>query len=127
MPTRPPMACSRPGCSGVVRAGVCSQCGPLRKRTSTAHDERRGSSSRRGYDSRWERVRAMHLASEPLCRMCLAQGRVTPAVLVDHIVPIRDGGAVLDDDNLQSLCRACHDQKSKEDIRRRGEILRAMR
>lgn len=119
MPERAPSACRRPGCSGVVRDGVCSHCGPLRKRTSAAHDERRGSSRARGYDARWERLRRMHLAGEPLCRMCLAQGRVTPAVLVDHIVPVRDGGAVLDDDNLQSLCRVCHDAKTAEDVRRR--------
>ena len=36
------------------------------------------------------------------------------------IVPIRDGGARLDDDNLQSLCRACHDKKSAQDVARRA-------
>lgn len=62
----------------------------------------------------------MHLASEPLCRMCSQAGRVTSAVLVDHIQPINDGGAVLDDGNLQSLCRRCHDVKTAEDVRKRG-------
>jgi 5-methylcytosine-specific restriction protein A len=51
--------------------------------------------------------------------MCAARGRITAAVLVDHIKPIRDGGAILDDDNLQSLCRACHDAKTVEDVRKR--------
>ena len=41
-------------------------------------------------------------------------------MLVDHITPIRDGGAVLDGDNLQSLCRACHDAKTAEDVRKRA-------
>ena len=115
MPTKAPSACRRPGCAGLVRGGVCSVCGDLRRRTAAEHDERRGSSRERGYDARWERLRSMHLAGEPLCRMC---GR--PAVLVDHITPIRDGGAILDDDNLQSLCRACHDAKTAEDVRKRA-------
>jgi len=102
-----------------VRNGVCSVCGPLKRATAAEHDERRGSSRERGYDARWERVRRMHLASEPLCRMCQQAGRISAAVLVDHITPINDGGARLDDDNLQSLCRRCHDQKTADDVQRR--------
>jgi 5-methylcytosine-specific restriction protein A len=120
MPTKAPTTCNRRGCRGLVRAGVCSVCGPLKRATAAEHDERRGSSRERGYDARWERVRAMHLAAEPLCRMCQQAGRISAAVLVDHITPINDGGARLDDDNLQSLCRRCHDQKTADDVRKRG-------
>jgi 5-methylcytosine-specific restriction protein A len=91
----------------------------VRSQSAAEHEERRGTSAERGYDYRWQRLREAHLASEPLCRMCLQAGRITPAVLVDHIVPINDGGAVLDDDNLQSLCRSCHDKKTADDIRKR--------
>lgn len=62
----------------------------------------------------------MHLAAEPLCRMCAAEGRVTAATLVDHIVPIEDGGAVLADANLQSLCIPCHGIKTADDLARRA-------
>ncbi len=56
------------------------------------------------------------MAAEPLCKMC---GH--PADLVDHITPILDGGAVLDEENLQSLCRTCHTTKTQTDlVRRRG-------
>ena len=120
MPQRAPTACRRPGCRGLVRAGVCSVCGPLRRQSAAEHDERRGDATERGYDARWRRVRHLHLLAEPLCRMCREAGRVRPAVLVDHITPIRDGGARLDDDNLQSLCRQCHDEKPAEDARKRG-------
>ena len=61
---------------------------------------------------RWQRFRERHLLKEPLCRSCLKQGRVTAATEVDHIVRITDGGAPLDHDNLQSLCRAHHLSKS---------------
>lgn len=115
MPSKAPTACKRPGCRGLVRGGVCSVCGDLRRQTAAEHDERRGSSRARGYDAQWERVRVMALARDSgLCCLC---GR--PAVLVDHILPIRDGGERLDLDNLQSLCRRCHDAKTVEDVRKR--------
>ena len=88
------------------------------------HDERRGTAAERGYDARWVKVRLLHLSSEPLCRLCAAQGRVTAADLVDHILPIADGGAVLDEDNLQSLCRRCHDAKTAEDVAKRRKTAR---
>lgn len=115
MPQRAPTACRRPGCRGLVRGGVCSACGPLVRATRAEHDERRGSAAERGYDARWTRLRRMHLAAEPTCRMC---GKA--AALVDHITPILDGGAVLDEDNLQSLCVKCHAKKTQDDLRRRG-------
>jgi 5-methylcytosine-specific restriction endonuclease McrA len=47
--------------------------------------------------------------------MCLKEGRYTTATIVDHIVPIRQGGARLDINNLQSLCHSCHTIKSNEE------------
>ena len=50
-----------------------------------------------------------------MCEECLKAGRLTPAQMVDHIVPINKGGARLDIENLQSLCNACHARKSAKD------------
>jgi 5-methylcytosine-specific restriction endonuclease McrA len=33
-------------------------------------------------------------------------------VEVDHIIPLSRGGAVRDEDNIQSLCAECHRAKS---------------
>jgi len=99
----------------LVRAGVCSVCGVLRAQTAIEHDERRGSARERGYDYRWEKVRDWYRASHPLCEVC---GR--PMDHVDHIVPLRDGGERLDPDNLQSLCKPCHDKKTAEETRKRA-------
>ena len=72
-------------------------------------ERERGSASARGYDRAWQRVRAAHVAREPLCRFCAAVGRVTAVAEVDHIVPIRvDPGRRLDPTNLRSLCKTCH-------------------
>lgn len=72
------------------------------------------SSSARGYGAAWQRLRAQVLAGEPLCRVCAAVGRVTPARELDHIKPKADGGT---DElvNLQPLCTACHQAKTARD------------
>ena len=42
------------------------------------------------------------------------------ATMVDHIVPIADGGEKLDEDNLQSLCQDCHARKTADDLVKRA-------
>lgn len=59
----------------------------------------------------WLSLRSKHLRDEPLCRGCKKLDRVTAASMVDHILPIRDGGEQLDENNLQSLCESCHARK----------------
>jgi 5-methylcytosine-specific restriction protein A len=61
---------------------------------------------------RWQRVRKRQLAREPLCRACHAEGIITPAREVDHIVTVRDGGTAFDPANLQSLCSPHHSIKT---------------
>ena len=119
MPSRAPAACRRANCGGVVVGGICSRCGPLKRARDMDVDRKRGGARMRGYDARWERVRMAHLHAEPLCRRCASLGYTTAATLVDHILPIADGGAVLDEENLQSLCIRCHGIKTSEDLRKR--------
>jgi 5-methylcytosine-specific restriction protein A len=79
-----------------------------------ALDQVRGSFRDRDYDASWDRTSLRHREEEPLCRLCKAAGRRTAAQLVDHIVPKRAGGTD-DGSNLQSLCRRCHDAKTRRD------------
>lgn len=65
-------------------------------------------SKTRPYDERWRRIRAQTLQAEPLCRLCLAGGKTVSATVVDHIVPLADGGTHAQS-NLQPLCKRCHD------------------
>jgi 5-methylcytosine-specific restriction protein A len=70
-----------------------------------------------GYDHDWRKLRNRRLDYEPLCQHCSARNLVTPAVEVDHIKPKALGG---EDtwDNTQSLCKPCHQDKTRDDIRR---------
>lgn len=43
-----------------------------------------------------------------MCRLCLSAGKVEPATVVDHIVPLAEGGTHAQD-NLMPLCKRCHD------------------
>ena len=69
------------------------------------------------YQSReWRRLRSVKLQQDPVCELCLKEKNIiTPAKVVDHIVPINKGGAPLDLNNLQSLCYPCHSRKSATD------------
>lgn len=64
------------------------------------------------HSAAWREVRWEQLRQHPLCQECEKNGVLTPAVLVDHIKPINEGGEKLDMRNLQSLCARCHNKKS---------------
>jgi 5-methylcytosine-specific restriction enzyme A len=63
------------------------------------------------YDlKRWKAIRLYRLGIEPLCRLCNAAGKLTPACVVDHIIPHKGNVELFFDlENTQSLCRTCHD------------------
>jgi len=107
--------CTYPGCNIVVE-GRKHRCPKHRAPSNQTHDARRGSASSRGYDSRWSRIRAVHLAIEPLCRACKAKGFIVVATQVDHMVPLASGGTHAED-NLQSLCASCHSIKTGRERR----------
>lgn len=76
-------------------------------------DRRRRSSTARGYDGGWRKVRLAFLAAHPLCAFCEADGRLTAATVVDHEVAIVDAPERrLDWSNLRPLCKPCHDRRT---------------
>ena len=80
---------------------------------SRAHESRlRG----RGLQDR----RARMLDAEPLCRICVAEGRTTAAVELDHIVPLHLGGDDIED-NLQPICDEHHKDKTAGEARGRSK------
>ena len=48
------------------------------------------------------------------CRKCGRAGRLE----VDHVVPLKRGGAPWEEDNLQALCKDCHIVKTRSENRR---------
>ena len=73
----------------------------------------RGGADARGYNAKWRKARLAYLRLHPLCVSCLAEGRLEPATVVDHIIPHRgDQRLFWDMSNWQPLCRGCHDRKT---------------
>ena len=89
-----------------------------RRQHKELHDQQRGSASSRGYDRTWQKLRAMILAESPLCVECLKEGRTTPAVEVDHKIPLAEGGERLDPENCQPLCKKHHSRKTMREMQR---------
>lgn len=72
----------------------------------------------------WQSLRRWRLSTEPLCRFCLIAGQTTEATVADHIKPHRgDMVLFLDPNNLQSLCKTCHD-RHKQRAERAGHDVR---
>jgi len=67
----------------------------------------------------WRAVRAQVLARDGFrCRQCGRRGRLE----VDHVVALDQGGAELDPENLQALCRHCHMVKTRSE-RHQGAVI----
>ena len=65
-----------------------------------------------------DHIRPHQLAKHPVCAACAAQGRVSLAQEVDHIVPPNGNQALMrDPSNFQSLCKPCHSRKTRAQAR----------
>ena len=67
----------------------------------------------------WRRRAKAQMRQEPLCRMCLANSKVTPAQVADHIEKHGGNFNKFRLGALQSLCAACHNS-TKSIIEKRG-------
>ena len=111
MPTSPPRWCAR--CSR-AHSGACPALIAARRGQQRPADNRPDSTAR-GYDWTWERLSRMIRRERPVCEHC----GVAPSRMVDHIVPLRAGGARLDLANLQALCLPCHASKTRSERKQR--------
>lgn len=50
------------------------------------------------------------------CVQCGASGRI----IGDHIKELKDGGAALDEKNIQLLCHPCHQRKTSKERAKRA-------
>ncbi|HGY4466279.1 MULTISPECIES: HNH endonuclease [Klebsiella pneumoniae complex] len=71
---------------------------------------------------RWYRLRYHQLQKQPLCEFHLRRNQVISATVVDHIKPHKGDETLFHDpDNLQSLCKRCHDSV-KQRIEKGGTV-----
>jgi 5-methylcytosine-specific restriction protein A len=112
MPWKPKHPCRYAGCSALAEHGE-SYCSEHKSKVRIQYEAQRGTSTERGYNARWRRLRQWFLNSHPLCAECGRHGILKAAAVVDHVIPHRGDQTLLyDQSNLQSLCTTCHNRKT---------------
>lgn len=107
MPEAPKKRCSYPMCRALTSGGRCDE---HRRKEYKRYDESRGDSGQRGYDARWQKVRAMKKRMNPFCEVCLKQGEYVLLNVVHHIRPIEEAPELrLSMGNLLSVCSYHHE------------------
>jgi len=111
MPNRIKNFCCGLNCNNKANVGstLCCDCDKEKKQQQLTPSEQ-------GYDYQWSKVSKLVRRNEPVCRMC----KQKLATMVDHIVPLKQGGERLALDNLQPLCLPCHNTKTVKDKTRYG-------
>lgn len=96
-------------CACGYRIAPGEKCPCQRKRlaeSKAAFDRKRPSASARGYDNRWAKARATHLAKHPICS---AEGCNEPATDLHHSIPHRGDQKLFWDKSLwRGLCPHHH-------------------
>lgn len=118
MGRKPQRPCSKSGCSALTRSRFC---GKHEQAHARATEVRRPSAARRGYGRRWQRLRAIIIARDPVCTCtgrpgCPHGGArcILPTTDVDHIIPREQGGED-SEENLQGMCHGCHSRKTAQE------------
>ncbi|MBG9633138.1 HNH endonuclease [Bacillus thuringiensis] len=119
MPNKPMKPCTSPMCTALTRDKYCSKHQDKVQDSARHYDKYiRNKSSRSFYNSRlWKDMRElMFRRDHGLCVQCRSKDIIQIGDVVDHIIPIRvDWSKRLEPTNLQTLCHACHNKKTKED------------
>ena len=69
----------------------------------------------------WQNLRKEKLGASPLCEACQLRGKTAPAIAVDQIKPIKQGGHPFPAlGGLMSLCVPCHSEKTGRHDRVQG-------
>jgi len=58
----------------------------------------------------WRTTRQLYISRHPLCEVCMKNGIIKEAEIVHHVKELSDGGDPISFDNLQSLCKPCHNR-----------------
>lgn len=114
MPTLPGKQCRVIGCKERAPAGNNGYCAKHKNHGWKMYQD--ANPDRIYADPRWRKVRILCIRkANGLCEMCFKRGLFVRGKDVDHIIPISQGGAPFDIDNLQYLCEDCHDHKTAKE------------
>ena len=85
----------------------------LPKRNFRRKQKRKKGSNQAFYKSaQWKKVRKAYLSQFPICQVAEYCGDIVPGKVIDHIIPITQGGAKFDPRNFCTMSKRIHDIKS---------------
>ena len=108
-------ACSVPGCPELVTKPGVYRCD---KHQREYLDQWNRPRDIKYTGKMWRRHSRIFLSQHPVCERCGA-----PSELTHHIIRKREGGSD-DFDNLEALCRACHEREHSKKGERWGASAR---
>jgi 5-methylcytosine-specific restriction enzyme A len=126
MPSRPMRQCAAPSCRNLSKNTYCDKCRAVRKQQKQITDKHYNDNVRNKeraafYKSRqWTKLRQYILQRDHrLCQPCQRNSKITAGNIVDHIIPLEvDMALGLEPNNLQTICKPCHNKKTAEDKRK---------
>ena len=78
--------------------------------------QQRSATNARIRGRKWMATRERIMARDcGMCQPCKRKGQISIGTEVDHITAISNGGSN-DDENLEVICRQCHNAKTDEDL-----------
>lgn len=91
---------------------LCSACG---HQTPCAQHPPRTREKHALYNTaRWRRFRLIILNDRPVCEYCQRRGYLTASNEVHHRIALKAGGAPLDPNNVDALCKPCHSRETSQ-------------
>ncbi|GHU37769.1 HNH endonuclease [Clostridia bacterium] len=111
MPYKPKKPCAYPSCPNLTDRRYCEEHSKQEAKRYNKYD--RNPESNKRYGRSWKETRAAFLQVHPLCELCKADGKLTPATLVHHEHKVSEGGGN-EWSNLQALCTVCHNRLHAE-------------
>lgn len=106
--------CTHPGC------GVLTSTGRCEAHPRKAWTKQQGVVKRTLVGRALQAKRAEFAGRDPFCAKHRERGLLVKGCILDHKVPLEEGGTD-DDDNLQWICRECSDTKTSTEARRGRE------
>ena len=118
MPNKPKKLCAKAGCCTITDQRYCDKHTDIYiKEVRKKYDKQRPAYHRLYGLSVWATLRNRVLSGTPFCIECAKQDIIKLADVVDHIVDHRgDVNKFLDINNLQALCKKCHDRKTARTV-----------
>ena len=111
MPVSSPRPCMHPGCPNLVTERNVYRCPEHQREYLKQWEKPRDV---KYTSTMWRKRSQIFLAHNPTCVRCGA-----PSEIAHHIYRKRDGGSD-DEDNLEALCRSCHEGEHNQKGERWG-------